>query len=110
MKNKGLPKILIGICLILVLHLALPGVSGCGAKQYKIGITQIVTHPALDANRQGFIDQMAEEGFVEGENVTYIYDNPEGDMTLAATIAQKFVSENTCSPSVSPLSPHSPFQ
>jgi len=93
LKNRGLRTLVIGLCLIMVLALALPVVSGCASKEYKIGITQIVTHPALDANRQGFIDQMAEEGFVEGENVTYIYDNPEGDMTLAATIAQKFVSE-----------------
>jgi len=69
--------------------------SGCAAKEkvYKVGITQIVTHPALDANRQGFIDQMAEEGFIEGENIEYDYSNPEGDMSVAATIAQKFVSE-----------------
>lgn len=61
---------------------------------YTIGITAIITHPALDANRQGFIDQMAEEGFIEGRNVEYIINNPEGDMTLAATIAQQFVSQN----------------
>jgi putative ABC transport system substrate-binding protein len=59
----------------------------------KIGITQIVTHPALDANRQGFIDQLAAEGFIEGENVEYDFRNPEGDMTVAASIAQSFVSE-----------------
>jgi putative ABC transport system substrate-binding protein len=63
------------------------------AESYKIGITQIVTHPALDANKQGFIDKLAELGFVEGENVEYIDRNPEGDMTLAATIAQQFVAQ-----------------
>jgi putative ABC transport system substrate-binding protein len=67
--------------------------TGCGPGTMKIGITQIVTHPALDANRQGFIDQMAEEGFVEGENVEYDYRTPEGDMTVAASIAQKFVTD-----------------
>lgn len=60
--------------------------------QIRIGITQIVTHPALDANRQGFIDQMEEEGFVQGKDVDYDFRNPEGDMSLAASIAQKFVS------------------
>jgi putative ABC transport system substrate-binding protein len=59
-----------------------------------IGITQIVTHPALDTCREGFIDQMADEGYVEGENVEYILRNAEGDMTLAATIADSFVSED----------------
>jgi len=77
----------------MVLAFALPMVAGCGPGTMKIGITQIVTHPALDANRQGFIDQMAEEGFVEGENVEYDYRTPEGDMTVAASIAQKFVTD-----------------
>jgi putative ABC transport system substrate-binding protein len=61
--------------------------------KYKIGITQIATHPALDSCRDGFIAQMAEEGFVEGENVEYILRNAEGDMTVAASIAEYFVAE-----------------
>ncbi len=62
-------------------------------KVYKIGITQIVTHPALDANKDGFIDRLAELGFVEGENVSYDIKNPEGDATVTSTIAQQFVSD-----------------
>jgi len=93
MRKKGF-KVLISVtCLVMVLAFALPMVAGCGPGTMKIGITQIVTHPALDANRQGFIDQMAEEGFVEGENVEYDYRTPEGDMTVAASIAQKFVTD-----------------
>jgi len=61
--------------------------------EYKIGITQIVTHPALDLCREGFIAQMAEEGFTEGVNVEYIMRNAEGDMTTAASIAESFVAE-----------------
>jgi len=81
------------ICVILLLVIALPMLAGCGSSLTKIGITQIVTHPALDANRQGFIDQLTEEGFIEGENVQYDYSTPEGDMSVAASIAQKFVSD-----------------
>lgn len=93
MKRKGLLTLLGSICLILVLA-ALPFMTACaGPATYKIGITQIVTHPALDLCRQGFIDQLAEEGFIEGENVEYDISHPEGDMSLAASIAQKFVSQ-----------------
>lgn len=81
------------ICLTLAVAVVLPVTTGCGTSMTKIGITQIVTHPALDANRQGFIDQLAAEGFIEGENVEYDFRNPEGDMTVAASIAQSFVSE-----------------
>ena len=80
---------------LVIVMLALSSIFvGCGSsKEYKIGITQIVTHPALDANKQGFKDKLAELGFVEGDNVTYIDKSPEGDMTLAATIAKQFVDE-----------------
>jgi len=94
MKHKGISRILVGICLVLVLALALPFISACQpGMQYKIGITQIVTHPALDAAREGFIAVLAAEGFVEGENVVYIRRNAEGDMSMAASIAEYFVSE-----------------
>ncbi len=62
-------------------------------KVYQIGVTQIVTHPALDTIRQGVMKGLAEEGFVEGKNVNYDFLNPEGDMSVAKTIADKFVSE-----------------
>jgi len=94
MKHKGTSKILIAVCLVLVLALVLPFMSACETgMKYKIGITQIVTHPALDRCRDGFIAQMAEEGFVEGENVEYILRNAEGDMSIAASIAEYFVAE-----------------
>jgi len=94
MKHKGESKILIAVCLVLVLALVVPFMGACETgMKYKIGITQIVTHPALDLCREGFIEQMAEEGFVEGENVEYILRNAEGDMSTAASIAESFVSE-----------------
>ena len=94
MKKKGL--LVLSVCLGIALVLAaLPFASGCvpgGPKVYKVCITQIATHPDLDANRQGIIDAMAEKGFVEGENVEFVIQNPEGDMTVAASIADYFVS------------------
>lgn len=93
MREKRFSLLACIVCLTLFLALALPMVAGCGSGLTKVGITQIVTHPALDANRQGFIDQMAEEGFVEGKNIEYDYSTPEGDMSVAASIAQKFVSD-----------------
>jgi len=95
MRKKVLTTLLTGLCLVLVLALTLPVLSGCGSSSgmTKIGISQIVTHPALDATRQGVIDGMAEEGYIEGENVEFDYQTSEGDMTLVASIAQKFVSD-----------------
>jgi putative ABC transport system substrate-binding protein len=63
------------------------------AKVYHIGITQIVTHPALDATVAGFIQALADAGYVEGKNVVYDKQNAQGDMANATTIAQKFVGD-----------------
>ena len=95
MKKKGLRVLVSVICLIVILAATFPIMGGCTAavEVYKIGITAIVTHPALDANRQGFIDQMTAEGFIEGKDVEYVIKSPEGDMTLAATIAQQFIAD-----------------
>jgi putative ABC transport system substrate-binding protein len=72
--------------------------AGCAAEEapppkkvYRIGETYIVTHPSLLATQRGFHDAMAEEGFLEGENVVYIVQSPEGDMSLAASIGKSFV-------------------
>lgn len=60
----------------------------------KIGIMQIVEHPALDASRNGFIQRLAELGYEEGENVEFIIQNAQGDMAIAQSIAGNFVSQN----------------
>ena len=60
-------------------------------KVFKIGVTQIVSHPALDADAKGFEKALAEAGFKEGVNVAYDRQNAQGDMANAQTIAQKFL-------------------
>ena len=60
-----------------------------GAKKYKIGITQIVSHPALDQSREGFKDALKEAGL----DVEYDEQNAQGDITIANIIANKFVTD-----------------
>jgi len=56
-----------------------------------IGMLQIIDHPALDAARNGFINGLAEEGWVEGVNVTYMHFNAQGDQSNAHAMAQQIV-------------------
>jgi putative tryptophan/tyrosine transport system substrate-binding protein len=79
-----------GLLIGLVFSLLLLVSFGVVAGELKIGVIQIVEHPALDAARQGFVDVLAENGYVEGENTAYDYQNAQGDMSNANTIAQKF--------------------
>lgn len=92
----------VAVCLVLSLTAAVlagcgsssssnnPSPSSSGATTFHVGITQIVTHPALDAAVKGFKETLAAHGL----NVKYDMQNAEGDMSAAAAIAQKFASEN----------------
>lgn len=95
MKKEKLLTLVTAISLMLTLSIALPLAGGCtsGKSVYQIGVTQIVTHPALDSIRTGCINGLAEAGYVDGKNVVYDFENPEGDMSVGKTIADKFVSE-----------------
>ena len=57
----------------------------------RIGIAQIVSHPSLDAIRQGFKDCMGTLGY---DNVSYDEENPEGDQAALTSIANNFKSAN----------------
>ncbi len=74
---------------------ALAVLSGCSKNngKVKIGVLQLVQHDALDANYQGFVDGLAKEGFVDGDNIVIDYQNASGDQSNCVTIAQKFVSD-----------------
>ncbi|MCR4429923.1 MAG: ABC transporter substrate-binding protein [Tepidanaerobacteraceae bacterium] len=67
--------------------------SQAGDKVFKIGISQFVEHPALDAARKGFIDGLKEAGFEEGKNVAFELENAQADFPTTQTIASKFVGE-----------------
>lgn len=55
-----------------------------------IGISKIVSHPALDAVEKGIQDELA----AEGVNARYDLQNANGDINTAASIANKFKSEH----------------
>jgi putative ABC transport system substrate-binding protein len=79
------------LILILIITVAISFAQEKKAKMIKIGVTQIVSHPALDGDAKGFEKALADAGFKEGANVTYDRQNAQGDMANAQTIAQKFL-------------------
>ncbi len=83
---------------VLSLVLLLVGCSsGSGEKTsdservYKVGILQFAQQPSLDNCREGFLQGLEEEGFVEGKNLEVDYQNAQADMGIAAQIADAFV-------------------
>jgi putative tryptophan/tyrosine transport system substrate-binding protein len=62
-------------------------------KTYKVGYSQIVDHPALNATRQGFEDALKAAGFIEGRNLVFEYQNAQGNPNNLRNIAEKFVAD-----------------
>lgn len=58
-------------------------------KTYKIGILQIAEHSALDENRNGFLERLRELGIP----VEVDYQNAQGNVSNALSMAQKFVDD-----------------
>ncbi|WP_240675744.1 ABC transporter substrate-binding protein [Ammoniphilus sp. CFH 90114] len=72
---------------------AAPAAGNAEKKTVKIGITQIVEHPSLDAAREGFLAGLKDGGYVEGENLKVDIQIAQGDMNNNTTIAQKFAAD-----------------
>ena len=63
--------------------------SAASGESYTVGICQLVQHAALDAATQGFEDALTA---AFGENVTFDFQNAQGDSATCATITNGFVS------------------
>ena len=85
-----------GIALALTAA-ALMAFTGCGSNgttsngEYKVGVVQLVEHPALDAANKGFVDALKEKGLAD--KITFDQQNAQADQSNLNSIAQRFVSD-----------------
>jgi putative ABC transport system substrate-binding protein len=70
------------------------GMASGQQKVIQIGVLQFASHPALDQSRDGFIDFLTQAGYKDGEKIKLDLQNAQRDMSIARTIAKKFVSDN----------------
>lgn len=70
-----------------------PAEGGGKEKTFKIGLTQFVAHPSLDAATEGFKKALEDEGFKEGDNIEYDFQNAQNDMNNTQTIANNFIGD-----------------
>ena len=76
---------------LLALPLMLGGLASCGpTAKYKVGVCQLVTHAALDAATNGFVDTLKAEF---GDDVYVDVQDAAGDSATCNTISNKFVSK-----------------
>ncbi|MBR4736338.1 MAG: ABC transporter substrate-binding protein [Rhodocyclaceae bacterium] len=85
--SKGIYRKLAAVAVAL-------GVSGAAlAEPQLVAVTAIVEHPALDAVRDGIREQLKEEGFVEGKDITWQFQSAQGNPGTAAQIARKYIGD-----------------
>lgn len=105
-KDKNMKKI---IKLMLMFVVIVGVLTGCGTKvdnndsvksgssttkkDVTIGIGQFAEHGSLDNCREGFLAGLAEEGYVEGENLTVFTENAMADGSNANQIASNFMAK-----------------
>lgn len=63
-------------------------------KEVKVGVLQLLSHPALDQIYKGLEDGLAKEGYEIGKNVKIDLQNAQGDQSNLASMGQKLVSDN----------------
>ncbi|MBR4035737.1 MAG: ABC transporter substrate-binding protein [Oscillospiraceae bacterium] len=90
--------------LALVLTMAITvSLTACGGgddtqtedEKIKIGILQQLEHPSLDQSREGFIQALADNGYVDGESIVIDYQNAQSDQSNLSNMADRLISDNS---------------
>ena len=111
------------VSMMLVVVMALTVMAGCGSKEeapaeapaeeteapaeeaeapaeeaaegVNIGVIQFMQHASLDEAYVGFVDGLAEAGYVEGENLTLNFQNASGEVSNCQQICDVFANSDT---------------
>lgn len=63
-------------------------------KIIRVGILQLVSHPALDQIHAGIITGLEDEGFKTGKNIKIEFQNAQGDQSNLKTMAQQLADRD----------------
>ena len=58
-----------------------------------VDVLQYEEHPSLSATRKGIIEELKEEGYVEGKNIKIDYQNEQGDQSNLQTKSQWLIED-----------------
>ena len=61
---------------------------------FRIGISQFITHQSLDATREGFVDELAKQGYIEGKNIEIDLQNAQGEQRNLKMISQQLAESS----------------
>ena len=63
-------------------------------KEVRVGVLQLLSHPALDQIYKGIEEGLAKEGYQVGKDVKIDLQNAQGDQSNLISMGQKLVSDN----------------
>jgi len=96
MNKETIIKLLGVLALAVAVVVTSPNFLGSGkSDMLQVGILQLMEHAALDSVREGFIDQLAELGYKEGEQIELTYLNAQADQSNLSVMGQQLVSNHS---------------
>lgn len=102
MKNKGLMITVAVLVIGLVGYGIFQGTRSENAattdsdtkkETYRVGVLQLVSHPALDQIYEGIKEGLSDEGLEEGKNLKLLFQNGQGDQSKLNTMSQQLVQD-----------------
>ena len=88
MKKRVLGTMMAGL-------MAMSVAAGVSAEDtVNIGVIQYMQHASLDENYNGFVEGLAEAGYVEGENLTINFQNASGEVSNCQQICNLFANSD----------------
>ena len=66
--------------------------SGSSTEIPRVGVLQHASTPLLEEAVRGMIDGLAQQGFIEGQTISYQRYNAEGDISVSNSIAREMVA------------------
>lgn len=87
-----------GIASISLLAVGLAACSGneegVDSEQVSIGILQYMEHNSLNAAREGFMSELEDSGYTDGDNVVYDEMNAQGDQSNLQSMSEQLSDNN----------------
>jgi len=82
----------IAVCLVASVFAGGASEKKAAPGTFRVGVVQLVQHPALDSATEGFMKALVEQ---LGDKVSFDIQNASGEINNCATIVNGFVSSNT---------------
>lgn len=84
--------IVVALVVVIIGAYLLLSTKNNNPKVVKVGVSQITSHVGFDTIKNGIIAGFAANGYKEGENIIFDFQNAQGEASINQSIAQKFAN------------------